>query len=111
MADVFFNLQKPKIGILENTFSFQNWFLSPVKENQGNLTWDVSADNLYLNPDFSLQYSMGDDDGGGIAQDIMLGPPFEREITFLEHMASQPATITLNVPSIDLEVILTLDWP
>ena len=111
LADVLFNLRKPKVGITENTFGFQNWFKSEVKENQGDLTWDVSSDELYLDPQFSLQFSMGDDDGGGVAQDIMLGPPFEREITFQEHIGSKPETITLKVDEIDLEVEFTLEWP
>ena len=111
LADVLFNLRKPKVGITENTFNFQNWFKSEVKENQGDLTWGVSSENLYLNPQFSLQFSTGDDDGGGIAQDIMLGPPFEREITFQEHIATKPSTITLKVDDIDLEVEFTLEWP
>ncbi|NMH89891.1 hypothetical protein [Flavivirga algicola] len=111
LADLLFNLQKPEVGITENTFGFQNWFKSEIKENQGDLTWDVSSENLYLDPQFSLRFSMGDDDGGGIAQDIMLGPPFEREITFQEHIGSKPNTITLKVDDIDLEVQFALEWP
>lgn len=111
LADVFFNFQKPKVGITSNSFNFQNWFLSSIKENQGDLIWNVASEDLYLDPNFTLHYSMGDDDGGGVSQDIMLGPPFEREIIFANYIVTQPATITLSDSSINLEVLLTLDWP
>ncbi|MEL0651636.1 hypothetical protein V6246_09395 [Algibacter sp. TI.3.09] len=75
LADVFFNLRKQKPDSKQGGLSFQNWFKSEVKENQGDLTWDLSSKNLYLNPEFALQFSMADDDGG-VAQDIMLGPLF-----------------------------------
>ncbi len=111
LADVGFLLRKPKAGVTENSFNFKDWFRSAVKQNQGDLTWDLSSENLYLNPQFSLQYSMADDDGGGIGQDLMLGPPFEREITFQEHIATKPNVVSLKVPEIDLEVAFTIEWP
>lgn len=111
LADVGFLLRKPKVGITENIFNFQDWFRSPIKENQGDLIWDVSSNDLFLNPQFSLFYSIADVDGGGVGQDLMLGPPFERELTFQEHIATKPSTITLKVLEIDLEVEFTLEWP
>ena len=109
LADIFFNLGKPKTSTTTGGLGFQNWFTSVVKENQGNLTWDVSSEDLYINPQLSLQYSMADNDGS-FNQDLMLGPPFEREITFAEHITDQPNTVTLSVPDIDLEVVLTVEW-
>lgn len=109
LADVFFHLRKPQVSITTGSLGFQDWFTSIIKENQGDLTWDVSSEELYLDPQLSLQYSMADDDGS-VNQDLMLGPPFEREITFSEHISTQPSTITLSVADIDLEVVLTLEW-
>ena len=109
LADVFFHLRKPQVSISQGNLGFQDWFTSVVKENQGDLTWDVSSEGLYLDPQLSLQYSMADDDGS-VNQDLMLGPPFEREVTFAEHIATQPSTITLSDSSINLEVIFTIEW-
>lgn len=109
LADVFFHLRKPQTSTTSGSLGFQDWFTSTIKENQGNLTWDISSEGLYLNPQLSLQYSMADDDGSA-DQDLMLGSPFEREITFAEHITNQPNTITLSVPDIDLEVVLTIEW-
>lgn len=110
LADVFFNLRKPKPDSKQGGLSFQNWFKSEIKENQGDLTWDVSSKNLYLNPEFALQFSMADDDSG-VVQDIMLGPPFEREVTFQDYIATKPNIVTLKVDEIDLEIEFTVGWP
>lgn len=109
LADVFFNLRKPQVSITTGNLSFQDWFTSAIKDNQGNLTWDVSSEDLYLDPQLSLLFSLVDNDGE-FSEDLMLGPPFEREITFAEHITNQPNTITLSVPDIDLEVVLTVEW-
>ncbi|UPS92623.1 hypothetical protein [Bizionia sp. M204] len=111
LADVFLLLRKPKVNIIDSSsFPLRDWFRSETKENQGDLIWDVSSHNLYINPNFSLRYSMADVDDGGMSQDIMLGPPFEREVTFVEHITTQPTTITLSIPNIDLEVVFTVEW-
>ncbi len=110
LADVIFALRKPKISVTENVANIQTWFISNVKENQGDLTWDVSDESLYLNPEFTLQFSLSDDDGGGIGQDLMFGPPLERAISFQEQMAAKPSEIILKVDEIDLEVVFQLEW-
>lgn len=110
LADVVFLLRKAKADITENSLNFQDWFRSEIKENQGNLTWDLSTESLYADPMLSLRYSMADDDEGGVGQDLMLGPPFEREINLASYIATRPNAITLNVPEIDLEVIFSVEW-
>ncbi len=109
LADVFFSLRKPTVGRFNGNLVFADWFLSEVKENQGDLTWDLSDEELYINPQRSLLLGMADDDGN-FSEDLMLGPPFERELTLSEHIATQPDTITLSVPEIDLEVVFTVEW-
>lgn len=101
LADVFFILEKPVASISIENFRFQKWFTSSVKENQGDLTWELSSEDLYIDPQLSLQYTMADEDGGFI-DDLMLGPPYLREISLAEYIDTKPSTITLNVPDIDL---------
>lgn len=109
LADVFFSLRKPTVGRFNGDLVFTNWFLSEVKENQGDLTWELSAEDLYINPQRSLLLGLADDDGTFVA-DLLMGPPSERELTFTEHIATQPSTITLSVPEIELEVLFTVEW-
>lgn len=111
LADVFLFFRKARVNILDNfNFTLSNWFKSSIKQNQGDLTWDLSSENLYISPLKKLLFSMADDDGGGVVQDLMLGPPFEREVSFQEHITNKPETITLSVSEIDLEVVLTVEW-
>lgn len=109
LADVFFVFLKPRLNIYDGSSSSAVWYTSPIKENQGDLTWNVSSDNLYISPEYSLRYTMLDNDGV-LSQDLMLGPPTEYEIAFADYIATKPSIITLSVPSISLEVELTLDW-
>lgn len=109
LADVFFSLRKPTVGRFNGDLVFTNWFLSEVKENQGDLTWDLSAEDLFINPQRSLLLGLADDDGTFVA-DLLMGPPSERELTFSEHIATQPNTITLSVAEIELEVVFTVEW-
>lgn len=109
LADVFFVFLKPRLNIYNGTSSSAVWYTSTIKENQGDLTWNVSGDNLYISPEYSLRYSMFDNDGV-LSQDVLLGPPSEYEISFTDYISTKPSTIILSVPSIELEVELTLDW-
>ncbi|MBR9845303.1 MAG: hypothetical protein GYB35_03935 [Algicola sp.] len=110
LADVFFGIVKGKINPFEGGLNFQNWHTSIVKENQGDLTWDLSTENLYLDPNQLIRIGLADDDGGGISQDLLLGPPSYRELSFSEYIILAPSTVTVSDPSIDLEISLTLDW-
>jgi hypothetical protein len=109
LADVFFNLRKPTVEIFNGNLLFVNWFKSDMKENQGDLTWDLSTEDLYINPQRSLLFGLADDDGTFV-EDLLMGPPFERELTLSEHIANQPNIITLSVPEIELEVAFTVEW-
>lgn len=109
LADVFFNLRKPDVGPFNGDLTFVNWFKSEVKENQGDLTWDLTDEDLYINPQRSLLLGMADNDGN-FNQNLLMAPPSERELTLSEQIATQPDTITLSVPEIDLEVAFTVEW-
>lgn len=110
LADPSFLFQKPKIHVFNDNFGHVFWYQSPVLLNQGSLTWDFSLENLYIDPNIILQFSLVDDDGNFI-QDLLLGPPSERPIAFSDYIATQPSTITITIPSINLEMILSVEWP
>lgn len=99
MADVFFLLRKPRLSNYSTgAYSVQGWFRSAVKENQVDLTWDVSSENLYINTQSTIWFSLADDDRNGNVDDRMLGPPFERPLYLVQYNLDQPNTITLSSP-------------
>jgi hypothetical protein len=112
LADVFFVLVKHQqsnpfqIGYFYNN----SWCRSTVKENQGDLTWDLSSSNLYINPKASLLFGLGDKDGQ-LGQDLLMGPPDTKTISFSSYIATKPNTITYSFPEINLEFTVTVEWP
>ena len=91
-------------------YSIKTWYLSEVLMNQGNLTWDLNNEELYIDPNLTFAFGLGDDDGGGIGQDLLLGPPFEIPYYLQEVINEEPSSITLINEDIDLEVQFELEW-
>lgn len=109
LADVIFILLKPQIGIFSGQKSQQMWFKSSIKQNQGDLNWNLVSENLYVNPNTVLKFSLADDDGA-FSQDLMLGPPFERDIDLNYFGASKPDPINFKDSAINLDVDLRVVW-
>ncbi|MDP3944814.1 MAG: hypothetical protein Q8Q51_02865 [Lutibacter sp.] len=109
LADVGFVLLKPQIGVFSGQKSQQIWFKSPIKQNQGDLNWNLVNENLYVNPNTVLKFSLADDDGA-FSQDLMLGPPFERDIDLNYFGASKPDPINFKDSAINLDVDLRVVW-
>jgi len=110
LADVFFAILKPHIGTKTGTKTQRLWYKSITKENQGDLKWDLSQENLYVDPNTIIQFALADDDGGGIGQDLLLGPPFEKDINLSQYSATTPNNINLEDSAINLDVDFTLEW-
>lgn len=111
LADLRFGLSKNKLGNpLDNIYSPTQWYLSSVIENQGNMTWDCSNDNLYLNPNASLKFGLADIDNGIAGADLLNGPPDYREISFSNYLVTKPTTITYTFPEINLEFKVFVEW-
>lgn len=108
LADVLVGFSKTTLNT--NFANNTPWYDSVIKENQGDLTWDLSAEELYINPDYTLRFSLFDQDDTFLS-DLLLGPPFDREIKFSDYVATKPTTISFVDASIDLEVELTVEWP
>ncbi|MFZ2283930.1 MAG: hypothetical protein WAV86_08650 [Lutibacter sp.] len=109
LADVIFILLKPQIGVFSGQKSQQIWFKSPIKQNQGDLNWNLVNENLYVNPNTVLKFSLADDDGA-FSQDLMLGPPFEKDIDLNYFGASKPDPINFKDSAINLDVDLRVVW-
>lgn len=109
LADVVFVLLKPQIGVFSGQKSQQIWFKSLIKQNQGDLNWNLVNENLYVNPNTVLKFSLADDDGA-FSQDLMLGPPFERDIDLNYFGASKPDPINFKDAAINLDVDLGVVW-
>lgn len=48
----------------------KRWFVSTVKENQGDCNWDLTNDELYIKSDRKLRVGFVDK-GGDVAQDLL----------------------------------------
>lgn len=111
LADLRFGLSKNKLGNpLDNIYSPVFWYLSNVIENQGNMTWDCSNADLYINPNASLKFGLVDIDNGIAGADLLNGPPDYREISFNSYIVTKPTTITYTFPEINLEFKLFVEW-
>lgn len=111
LADLRFGLSKNKLGNpLDNIYSPFFWYFSSVIENQGNMTWDCSNSNLYLNPNATLKFGLVDIDNGIAGADLLNGPPDYREISFANYLITKPTTITYTFPEINLEFKVFVEW-
>jgi len=110
LGDIFFVLRKFGVNLNDGTSANRfNWYTSPIKENQGDLTYDLSSENVNIDPQTRMFYAMADDDGNFV-EDLMQGPPFEREFNFSDFAATRPEQVRFEVPEINLEVVFTVDW-
>lgn len=112
LADLKFAFTKNVItGSFDSMeYSVKTWYISEVLINQGGLTWDLNNEELYIDPNLIFAFGLGDDDGGGIGQDLLLGPPFEIPYYLQEVMNEEPSSVTLINEDIDLEVEFELEW-
>ena len=111
LADLRFGLSKIKLGNpFNNSYGPLQWYLSSVIENQGNMTWNFSSANLYLNPNASLKFGLADIDNGIAGADLLNGPPDFRNISFTNYLTTKPTSITYSFPEINLEFKLFVEW-
>lgn len=112
LADVFFGIGKLKV---KDPFSSSpallgSWYRSATKENQGDLTWDLTAANLYVQPSSNLYFSLVDQDGQ-VGQNLILGFPDYKLFSFSSFAANKTKTITYSFPEVNLEFTITVEWP
>jgi hypothetical protein len=111
LADVFFSLSKSRLNTnYESAYAIRKWYVSSVKENQGNLTWDLGASELYIKKDGILRFGLVDEDTPPLGQDLLKGPPDFRDISFADYLNDKPNSITYSFPEINLQFILSVEW-
>jgi hypothetical protein len=112
LADVYFGFSKSSLNnYFDTNYNIRRWFVSSVKENQGDLTWTVTTNELYIKPNGILRFSLTDQDTPSLGQDLLNGPPDFRDISFVDYLVSKPNTITYSFPEINLQFILSVEWP
>ena len=111
LADLKFGFAKVSLdSYLSNIYSWRNWYQSTVIPNQGTMTWDCSASNLYVDPSKNLRFGLADMDNGIAGADLLNGPPDYREISFTNYLVTKPNTITYTFPEINLEFKVFVEW-
>lgn len=112
LADVFFGLNKMKIGSpTYGTYGFTKWYTSSIKQNQGDLTWNIAGENLYIKPEKTIRLGLVDMDNPPVGQDLMIGPPDYRDFNLSAYTVTKPTSITFSYPEINLEFVLQVEWP
>jgi len=123
LADLVFTLQKIRYvgGFYENDsgYDWRFWYKSIVLENQGNLTWDCSNDNLYINlqdnnPFLKLRFALFEQDFDSDNNEnlnFLIDTLYsDLDINFADYYESKPSVIAYSFPEYSLEFKLFVDW-
>lgn len=111
LADLKFSLRKNFIitsfdGALSS--STQNWYISELLENQGNLTWDLNNKNLYIDPNSNFTFSLGDIDENYHAQNLLDNDYDYVTFNLKNYTKDKPNIVTLKNGGLEFEV--ELEW-
>lgn len=111
LADVVFAFEKLQhFNFTKNELSMGGFHLSDVRENQEDLVWDLSGQELYLDPLNQLNFGLADVDDGNLAQNLLLDYP-SKNIRLRDYLDTRPESISLTDETIDLDVTIYLEWP
>lgn len=111
LADLIFGLEKlHQAGFVKNELRTATWFISEVHENESSLSWDLTEEDLYVNPVFGFHFSLADVDGGGMSQNLLLDR-LSYKIELRDKIEARPETVELVDETVDLHVVFHLDWP
>jgi hypothetical protein len=112
LADLQFGFAKSRLNNnLSNSYSTSRWFLSSILENQGNKSWDLTNENLFISHDKGVLFTLADIDNGIAGADLLNGPPDYRLMSFSNFKNTKPTTINYAFPEINLSVDLEVEWP
>lgn len=112
LADVRFSFSKNGLyNAFEEQGTVQQFYLTSIKENQGDLTWSFLQEELYINPEGYIIFSIYDQDESNIIQllDNSINVP---HIYMKNYEATKPSEIKVTFPeSSTIEFTLYLEWP
>ncbi|RTY85667.1 hypothetical protein [Flavobacterium sp. GT3R68] len=111
-ADVRFCFNK--VGLL-NAFDgggySQQFYLTSIKENQGDLTWSFLTEDLYIDPEGYIIFSIYDQDESNLIQ-LLNNSVNVPHIYMHQYASTKPNSITVSFPeSNSVEFTLNLEWP
>lgn len=110
LADVRFSFSK--VGSL-NAFgeggNIEEWYLTSIKENQGDLTWSFLTDNLYIDPNAYIIFSIYDQDGPNLVQ-ILNSSVNVPHIYLSSYASTKPSSIDVTFPEGNVTFTLNLEW-
>lgn len=111
LADVRFSFSK--VGLV-NAFGdggyIAEWHKTSIKENQGDLTWSFPTENLYVNPNEYLIFSIYDQDGPDLIQ-LLSSSVNVPHIYLSPYILTKPSSIKVSFPESNVEFTLSLEWP
>lgn len=112
LADVCFCFNKVgQLNAFDEGGYIQQFYLTSIKENQGDLTWSFLTENLYIDPAGYFIFSIYDQDESNLIQllDNSVNVP---HIYMQQYASTKPDSITLSFPeSNSVEFTLNLEWP
>ena len=111
LADVYFGFNTGQLSnCFDNTTISKLWYKSTIKQNQGDLTWDLASANLYINPNRDITFGLVDQDTPPLGQSLIPNLPDYRIISFANYLSTKPTTITYSFPDANLSFIMTVEW-
>ncbi len=81
-------------------------------DNQSNMTWDCSSDNLYIvsNPYAKLNFELSGFISESVGIDLTNTNGSYSEISFEEYLTTKPSEIIYSFPEYALEFKVFVDW-
>ncbi len=114
LADLIFALQKPMGKDIPELMASKNiWHFSEIHKNEESLFWDLSENNIYINPEYqnSFQFHLADWDEGELEEDNLLQHANVKVYYTHESYGEQPEVINIKREDINLEMNIHLNWP
>lgn len=111
LADVYFVLSKLNCRLAEPQYNI--WYASSVTENQENLNWDLSSENVFVDIDgeFFIPLFDKDSEDGSADQSLISIPQLIPFIDLQNYNVDRPSLIVLENDTEQYNIEVTLSWP
>lgn len=112
LADVRFSFSKvARLNAFDEQGTIEQFYLTSIKENQGDLTWSFLTEDLFIDPEGYIIFSIYDQDGPNLIQ-LLDGSVNVPHIYMSNYAQTKPSSIKVSFPeSNSIEFILDLEWP
>jgi hypothetical protein len=111
LADVCFSFSKvASLNAFGEEGTIQEWFKTPIKENQGDLKWSFPTDDLYVDANGYLIFYIYDQDGPNLVQ-VLSSSVNVPHIYLSPYASTKPASIDVSFPESNVKFTLDLEWP